>query len=188
MFNKEDSSTTIKDKLLEQLKNCTTSLTSETQSKEVVILDDTPHAAELCFILEKILQHGIKERGLFGIGMTVFWEFLEKLEECVPRGECEEVLSICKDCSNTSVGRARIFIKASLNSNSFSDYISALSWNTSLLNNFYKPFALIRSEEHAPVFLTLLESLSKLRFSLFYKDKDLEKLGYWSTVPQLLYP
>jgi hypothetical protein len=120
------------------------------------------HLARLCYILEKILDHGLKgfflsiliiyleilidddvDINLFG--STHFWNYIEQLNKCLPGPEIKDLIRRVKECGRSSVARGRIFIRIALNEGlynfyttwstfiaSLSDYLRALIWNKDL--------------------------------------------------------
>ena len=69
-----------------------------------------------------------------------------------------------------------------LNEQSLSDCMSALIWNATLVEKYYKPFALLRKEDDVSILLLLLENLSKVSFDLRTNDSALDDPEYWTTV------
>lgn len=164
--------------LTEKLKQTIVQLLTDHPDHETVILDDDANSQKLCYLLELVLQHGLKERLLFGT--IVFWQVVERLNECLPN--INYLLNMVRDCSKNNTARGRIFIRASLNDGTFTDLITGLIWNSELLKSFYKDNALLRNEESINILLMLFEQLKGVKFSLFYKDNDLEKANYWEKI------
>ena len=69
-----------------------------------------------------------------------------------------------------------------LNDQSLSESMSALIWNTALVQKYYKPFALLRKEDDVSILLLLLENLSKVHFDLRTNDSALDDPEYWTMV------
>eukprot|EP01132_Coremiostelium_polycephalum_P011211 gene11211-13736_t len=155
--------------------------TSEGQENEL-IHDRNPFLLKICYYVEKILSNNLKDVNF--IGGTFMWDFIQNLPKCLPG--TSKIIELSKDCSKTSIGRGRIFIRLALNDGELGDYLSALYSNKELLRSFYKDNALFRNSEFSNLFLSLLGSLSHIQFSLVVKDKDLDKPNYWEEVALVL--
>lgn len=75
----------------------------ETTYEQFVVIEDTPAVLSFLFTMEKILNHGLKNVAIFGT--TTQWDFLEKLEECIPG--TKEFISLVKSYSKNSLGLQR---------------------------------------------------------------------------------
>eukprot|EP01114_Cavostelium_apophysatum_P015670 TRINITY_DN4321_c0_g1_i1.p1 TRINITY_DN4321_c0_g1~~TRINITY_DN4321_c0_g1_i1.p1 ORF type:complete len:409 (+),score=100.54 TRINITY_DN4321_c0_g1_i1:86-1312(+) len=133
--------------------------------------------ARLCYMLERILEHGIRDTALFGT--THFWSYLEQLDRCLPGPEVKDVLRKVKECSKGNIGRGRVFLRLTLNEGSLVEYLRALMWNPQLTGSSYRETAILRDDEQSTAFLTVLESLQTFKFSFLLKDKDLDEADYW---------
>ena len=126
------------------------------RSEELINEENNSDVIRMLQIIEESLKHGFKGNinsilttitpttlpalSLFnkktpGFFSSSLWDFLECLQSSLP-GTSEFLVTI-KQYSKTPTGRSRIFIRLALNDKSFSEYISALCWNTSLLKYYY---------------------------------------------------
>jgi len=153
----------------------TTTTVDGSVSPSSVVLDKNPYLLKICFCVEKILNNNLKDVNF--IGQTLMWDFLQNLPKCMPG--TTEIVELAKDCSKTSLGRGRVFIRLALNEGSLGDFISALCFSSDILKSYYKDSALIRNTEFSNLFQSLLSALAHIQFSLVVKDKDLEKPNYW---------
>eukprot|EP01133_Synstelium_polycarpum_P012613 gene12613-14803_t len=133
-----------------------------------LVEDRNPALLKICFYVEKILSEGIK-------GQTVMWDFLQNLPKCLP--DTARIIELSKDCSRSSVGRGRIFIRLALNEGGLADYLSALLYSQDVVKN----------PEFSSTFLSLLSSLSHIQFSLVVKDRELDKQSYWEEIALSLF-
>jgi len=179
--------------LVSELKECAQQLlTTNTQNTETPkptqseetprgphceIFDDSPFAQKLCFLLECVVVHGLKDRL---IGHYTFWDVAEKLPECLPGSETN--LTTVKDISKTPIGRQRVFIRVCLNEGALVETLTALVWNEVVLKNFYKDTAILRNAEYSNSMLTFLDTLKIFTFSLVVKDAGFEKANYWNQI------
>ncbi|KYR00061.1 RUN domain-containing protein [Tieghemostelium lacteum] len=143
-----------------------------------LIQDNNPYLLKVCFSVEKILSHHLKDVNI--IGQTTIWDFLQNLPKCLPG--TSGVIDMSKECSKTSIGRARVFIRSALNTGTLGDYISSLTFNNDLMKTYYKDSALLKNSEFINTFQSLLDSLSHINFGLAIKDKELDKITYWEDI------
>jgi len=134
--------------------------------------------ARLCYMIEKILEHGIKDVSLFGTG-TYFWSYLENLDKCLPGADVKSLIKKVKDTISGNLGRGRVFIRVTLNDGSFIEYISALAWNTQLTTTYYRETAILRNEHHMSLFIAMLDNIKPFKFDFVLKDKALDDPDYW---------
>eukprot|EP01114_Cavostelium_apophysatum_P015360 TRINITY_DN4159_c0_g2_i1.p1 TRINITY_DN4159_c0_g2~~TRINITY_DN4159_c0_g2_i1.p1 ORF type:complete len:836 (+),score=150.92 TRINITY_DN4159_c0_g2_i1:187-2694(+) len=173
--------TALQNFFIRELKECVDHLASNFSKADDVILDDAPSASKLCFLVECILQYGMKEPRVKAFRSSYgFWEVVERLNQSLPG--IESLLTNVKDSSKNVTARGRIFIRTALNEAALADMITALVWNQELLKSYYKDNALLRSESRATTLTELLERLKPLHFTLFPNDKDFEKPNYWSSI------
>jgi len=132
--------------------------------------------ARLCLILEKIMEHGIKD-GLFGT--TYFWNYAENLDKCLPGTEGKELLKRIREFSKGSIGRGRVFVRLTLNEGTLPEYLKALLFAPNLTMQYYREAALLRNEEQVTMLLRTLETLKSCQFNFIVKDKKLDDADYW---------
>lgn len=147
----------------------------------LVLTDETPLTATLCYCLEHLLSHGMKDVGFFS--STVLWHYVENLARCLPGSQSKDLLHRIRETSKTDTGRGRLFLRAALNEGSLQEYLSALRFNEQLTKKYFHNYALLRTEDNCAIVMLLLESLAVLKFRLAVKpDKELDKEDYWSRV------
>lgn len=164
--------------LLNQLKECITTLVHQTSSSNKSFIEENTDVSRLCFILDKILNYGLKDVSIFG--KTLIWDYFSCLPECLPSGD--ELISKIKTWMKTDLGRGRVFIRYALNEQSLNQYMEALMWNKEITNKYYDSHSVMADDEYSGMFLMLLESLRTLKFKLVINDPNLNATDYWSFV------
>tara|TARA_R110002050_G_scaffold42687_5_gene102637 strand:+ start:254 stop:874 length:621 start_codon:yes stop_codon:yes gene_type:complete len=164
--------------MIDDFKHVVLDICAISAEKGVTLFQDHPHAARLCYTLEKILSHGLRDTAVFG--KTYFWNYVKNLNVCLP--STSSTLESIRDMTSSTCGRGRLFLRMALNERALADYMSALVWNASLTEKHYKPFALLQREEDASIFLLLLENLNKVEFSLATPDPALDNPEYWTNL------
>jgi hypothetical protein len=166
--------------LLESLKTSISNLVQEVCNgiqSDSVLIDDNANVKLICYLIEKILLHGVKTSFF---GATREWKYLEHLNQCLPGTDA--FLHQVRALGNSDCARTRLFIRLALNENSLGDYLSALAWNAETTEAHYKNGALMKEIEYRDTFLLLLEGLKKFQFGLCVKDRLLERQEYWGIV------
>mmetsp|Transcript_26502 Transcript_26502/g.36942 ORF Transcript_26502/g.36942 Transcript_26502/m.36942 type:complete len:206 (-) Transcript_26502:30-647(-) len=164
--------------LLEDLKKVVMDTCAFAAQDPSPLKEDNPYAAKLCFVLEKILSHGLIDTAIFG--KTYFWAFVKNIDECLPSTQAI-VTAVCS-ATRSSCGKGRVFLRLVLNQKSLADCLSALVWNRVLVEKHYRAVALLRKDDDVSIFLLLLENLNGVNFSLRTIDPSLDNENYWSTV------
>eukprot|EP01117_Protostelium_nocturnum_P008524 TRINITY_DN3058_c0_g1_i1.p1 TRINITY_DN3058_c0_g1~~TRINITY_DN3058_c0_g1_i1.p1 ORF type:complete len:398 (-),score=109.03 TRINITY_DN3058_c0_g1_i1:189-1382(-) len=131
----------------------------------------------LCYLLEKILEHGLNALSLFST--TFFWNYLEELDQCLPGNEIKDSIKQVKLISGTGVGRGRVFIRKMLNEGSLFENLSAAIWNQILTEKYYRDTAIIRHPASSIRFLNIIERLKDFHFELDVQDRTLDYPDYW---------
>eukprot|EP01116_Phalansterium_solitarium_P019977 TRINITY_DN5764_c0_g1_i1.p1 TRINITY_DN5764_c0_g1~~TRINITY_DN5764_c0_g1_i1.p1 ORF type:complete len:610 (+),score=192.92 TRINITY_DN5764_c0_g1_i1:183-2012(+) len=138
--------------------------------------------ARLCFVIEKILSHDMKDTSVFS--KTTFWDFLENLPKCLPGMEAKTFIALVKDLNKGSLGRGRIFIRMALNEKLLAEYLRALIWHPNLVSTYYKKTAILSIEEQVQVLMPSVETLDAFDFNLSVKDALLDADDYWQLVAE----
>ncbi|PRP85234.1 hypothetical protein PROFUN_07004 [Planoprotostelium fungivorum] len=132
----------------------------------------------LLYLLEKILEHGLKENvSMFATSSAWYW--LEQLDECLPGSEVKEMITLIRSTASTTFGRTRVFLRYTLNQGALTEDLSALIWNTTLTEKYYRQGAIVRHPETSNLFLEVIEPLKNLKFQVDFEDKLLDSIDYW---------
>eukprot|EP01126_Amoeba_proteus_P049561 TRINITY_DN5803_c0_g1_i3.p1 TRINITY_DN5803_c0_g1~~TRINITY_DN5803_c0_g1_i3.p1 ORF type:complete len:150 (+),score=18.87 TRINITY_DN5803_c0_g1_i3:34-450(+) len=92
------------------------------------VYDDFPELSRFLFYLECVLSFGLKS-GFFS--SYTLWDFLCNLNRCIPN--VDDLLEEARHSIDTDTGRARVFLRISLNDSFLASYLSALTFNRSLV-------------------------------------------------------
>eukprot|EP01126_Amoeba_proteus_P052590 TRINITY_DN6362_c0_g3_i3.p1 TRINITY_DN6362_c0_g3~~TRINITY_DN6362_c0_g3_i3.p1 ORF type:complete len:102 (+),score=7.96 TRINITY_DN6362_c0_g3_i3:157-462(+) len=82
----------------------------------------------------------------------------------------------------TDIGRARVFLRISLNTASLATYLTALTCNISILNKCYETWAIVPSKEFPSAIGAIENLLSTVAFDLIRCPAKIEEENYWSFV------
>jgi len=136
--------------------------------------------AKLCYLLELIFNHGLKDVSL--LSTTFIWNYLENLDKCLPGPEAKEVIRKIRELNKGQLGRGRVFIRLTLNEGTTAEYLKSLTFNTSLTGTYYKENAILRSEEQLNAFLSIIDIVTPFKFDFNVTDKNLDDPDYWEKV------
>jgi len=142
-----------------------------------VILDDSFELQRVCELIESMLSNGLKKSFLKA---SYPWDYLQNIEKLLPKSS--NAMNLVKDCSKTSLGRTRAFIRNCLNDGTLSEYIGILINNTVLTAGWYDEKAFIRKTDAHQILYMLFESLKAAKFSLVVKDSDFERPNYYEYI------
>eukprot|EP01114_Cavostelium_apophysatum_P000682 TRINITY_DN10620_c0_g1_i1.p1 TRINITY_DN10620_c0_g1~~TRINITY_DN10620_c0_g1_i1.p1 ORF type:complete len:784 (-),score=199.12 TRINITY_DN10620_c0_g1_i1:180-2531(-) len=169
--------------LLGNLKEYVHAVIKESSSlgADKVVTEDSPAVNSLCFGIEQILNHGLRDVSVFRT--TRIWHYLKRLKHCMPG--TKEVLRNIKDHARTDLGRGRMFFRVALNEGSLVDFLNALRFDSDLTGKYYFDYSILRNEVQYSTLIMLLSSFGVLQFRLFLKVPDIDREEYWETVPLL---
>lgn len=137
--------------------------------KELQYLTETHiEVQRLCEVLELILFHGLKISEFQG--QVVFWGLLERLEvitpPCIPLRNSVGAIA-CIGTLRTPLGKARGWIRQSLNSQSLEESVQfMLSQTHNWVSKFYYPDALLCQKEEGSMLVAVIRSLKIFCFNL----------------------
>lgn len=114
--------------------------------------NDIPEALQLCCIVENVLLHGIKIREFQN--MIPFWGLLERLEVLNPpsiplRNTVGAVA--CASHLRNPLGKARAWVRQSLNAQNLDESVQFMISQTTWLNKFYYPEAILATKDDAAI-------------------------------------
>jgi len=113
------------------------------------------------------------------ISFATPWVFVSEIPNCIPATNF--VIPLITACAESSKGKFRIFIRYALNEKVLGKYISALLFNTKLVNEYYYSYSLFCCENEKEIFLMLLENLGNVSFYLKLQEREVETEDYWVT-------
>lgn len=94
----------------------------------------------------------------------------------------QNLLQFVKESGLNSLGKARLFIRCSLNEKCLGDYLNALQSQPNLTKQFYDEHSILHNEDQVHVLLQLLDSLKSIDFGIFAKDPQIQRPDYYSHV------
>ena len=172
------------DELLESVKQCQIRFGGKselaTESEEVI--------AQLCAKFEAVLYHGLK---LNGTSNSALKDFVAKINSSgagsnvkspwpfvrlhLNRHELERYMLLKQ--IKTDSGRARAWLRASLNEHSFERYLHVMINDGDKIEQFYEPFAFIADSERCSMLPQMAAGLNSILFAI---NIDNETLNHWN--------
>uniref|UniRef100_A0A8C7UG95 DENN/MADD domain containing 5B n=1 Tax=Oncorhynchus mykiss TaxID=8022 RepID=A0A8C7UG95_ONCMY len=127
-------------------------------------LEENTLIASLCDLLERIWSHGLQVKQ----GKSALWSHLlhyQAREEKLEQQQAEHIQSMGE--IKTDVGRARAWIRLSLEKKLLSQHLKQLLTRQALTKKLYKRYAFLRCEEEKEQFLFHLLSLNTVDYFCF---------------------
>jgi hypothetical protein len=147
-------------------------------------LNENASVSRVCYIVERILQIGLKDIAIFGT--TTVWDYLEEIRECLPGAE--KLVDRIKSIQKTDMGRARAFIRIGLNDQMLGQSLEALVWNRELTAKYYTKESILTSEEYASIMFLLFENIKNVQLSIRVDDPLLGHLHFWDLMARATVP
>ena len=143
------------------------------------------------YTLEASLNHGLKDSmASFFFGHTRLFDMFAALVQSFPKAErasAEHDVSEARFFGNSSVGRSRILIRMLLNKGQFHEWLSNLRFNLTVLERFYEPWALFRTQDEMVSVGNAVDAVARLAtFHFDVKDKLLNEEDYWDRFPTIV--
>ena len=143
------------------------------------------------FTLEAALTHGLRERVLdLMLGRTRLFDVFCAVMQAFPRLERDDAAPVLADAryyGNTSLGRARILLRLLLNQGVLSAWLSSLCYNIAVLERYYAPWALLRTQAAATTLCSAVDAAARaVRFELAFNDALLNEVDYWDAHPRIV--
>ena len=140
------------------------------------VSDANASVVRLCYILDQILSHGLKDLHFFG--STTYWEFLRNLPDCVPSSS--SFIDNIQATANSDTGRGRLFICLSLCNKTTSTDLQALLMSQEHVREYYQENAILRREEETSIVHLLLDTLGNVDFTFKLEYSDLDDQDYFN--------
>jgi len=149
----------------------------------------------LLFAIESALVHGFMSApaaaatrgGLRGMlariaPPAVPFDWVERLPACLPG--TQRLIDRARTLGRTGMARLRLFIRMALNEGQLHECVRALCWDAAATARFFAPTAVVRDPVLQAQFVTRLETLAVVRFSLLTAEiaGELARPDYWRTV------
>ena len=174
-----------RDIILDQLGRCIDDiLILFKQNKRHVFTESDQHCIVLTISLEKCITYGMKESTLFTT---------RDLYELIKQGSLsakDEYLIQDFEISNglllTKIGKARAWIRKTMNQNHLATSIYALASNRQFIKSFYEEYA-IMSTNRVNDLHKHIEKLQKIHFNFGLRDRILDDNAIYSLYVLLLY-
>ncbi|XP_015268061.1 PREDICTED: pleckstrin homology domain-containing family M member 2 [Gekko japonicus] len=124
--------------------------------------DETPAIRNHDKVLQRLCEH-IDHALLYGLQdlPSGYWVLVVHFT----RREAIEQIQLLQHVA-TNLGRSRAWLYLALNENSLESYLRLFQENLSLLHKYYVKSALVCSQDHLTLFLTLVSGLEFIRFDL----------------------
>ncbi|KYQ93481.1 RUN domain-containing protein [Tieghemostelium lacteum] len=151
-------------------------LTTGNPDSELVLL-------ELCNILEYYISHKIKSS-------TCIWNIIQMLPVLATKINQNDSMIFTKPVQwkdeldyiyslsevESEQGRARAFIRRSLNESHLSQSFEIIATHPDILKNYFEEDSILKFKEESDLFRSLLVSLQTIVFQIDYNDSDLDKI------------
>uniref|UniRef100_A0A6Q2YGI4 DENN domain containing 5B n=1 Tax=Esox lucius TaxID=8010 RepID=A0A6Q2YGI4_ESOLU len=124
-------------------------------------LEENTLIASLCDLLERIWSHGLQVKQ----GKSALWSHLMHYQAREEKLEQQHIQSMGE--IKTDVGRARAWIRLSLEKKLLSQHLKRLLSHTALTKKLYKRYAFLRCEDEKEQFLFHLLSLNTVDYFCF---------------------
>jgi len=191
MFRKSNAAldhidSAVKLNLIERLKECVKELQLKYTSEHWTPLKNEEATSMLCWILEAIFIHGLKNTFIKSLSVFAtrkdavpnpsFWDFVMIFSH---RDIIEQVRKL--NYVNTDIGRCRAWIRFALNEMSLISYLENMYRNPSYVRSFYKPAAFLRDAEKCDILKNYLVGIvESCKFDLVV---DNSLLNQWNSGP-----
>lgn len=128
----------------------------------------------LLILIEHCLRHGLRvKKGLLG-GKKEVWDLVQLVEKYDVRASDITTSAREMTTTKTNTGRMRVWLRLAVMQKKLADYFKLfMEKRIEILEEFYEPDALMRSEE-AVLMTGLLVSLNIVDCNLFIKEEDLD--------------
>ncbi|KAM8927329.1 pleckstrin homology domain-containing family M member 2 isoform 2-T2 [Pelodytes ibericus] len=148
----------VKDRILENLSLSVKQL----QSYFAACEDETPAIRNHDRVLQRLCEH-LDHALLYGLQdiSSGYWVLVVHITRRQAVKQIEEQQNVA-----TQLGRSRAWLYLALNENSLESYLRLFQENESLLHKYYYKNALVCSDDHLTLFLTLVSGLEFIRFEL----------------------
>ncbi|ESP01431.1 hypothetical protein LOTGIDRAFT_230701 [Lottia gigantea] len=142
----------------------------ELYTEERVIHDYNLNLAPFCRRLEDIFTLGLKN-GNNWFGKPSYWAWINKLPQ-QRNPSFDHTVHFVKDCLKTSTvdGKGRLFLRAALVKKNLDIVIALVKENPVLLETWYERDSIIGNEILSEIFISLLEQVKTITFSLNLKN------------------
>lgn len=167
----------VKDRILENINLSVKKL----QSYFAACEDETPAIRNHDKVLQRLCEH-IDHALLYGLQdiSSGYWVLVIHFT----RKEAVKQIEVLQNIA-TNLGRSRAWLYLALNENSLESYLRLFQENQSLLQKYYFKNALVCSDDHLTLFLTLVSGLEFIRFEL---DLDVPYLDVAPYMPEYYKP
>ena len=147
------------------------------ENAQDTVFENSIHLDRFCLAVERVFLHGFKHDAGFFSSTRDYWDFITPLSHFQRHAVASIDNVRAMGNARTLRGKGRAWIRVSLIEKSLESYISALSRQRKLTEEFYESWALMRNEEQVDMVVALLASLSTVNFSLCLKDIDFDSLS-----------
>ncbi|XP_069466422.1 pleckstrin homology domain-containing family M member 2 isoform X2 [Ambystoma mexicanum] len=167
----------VKDRILENISLSVKKL----QSYFAACEDETPAIRNHDKVLQRLCEH-IDHALLYGLQdiSSGYWVLVVHFT----RKEAIKQIEVLQNVA-TNLGRSRAWLYLALNENSLESYLRLFQENQSLLQKYYFKNALVCSDDHLTLFLTLVAGLEFIRFEL---EQDVPYLDVAPYMPEYYKP
>ncbi|KAM7139071.1 pleckstrin homology domain-containing family M member 2 isoform 1-T1 [Macrochelys suwanniensis] len=167
----------VKDRILENISLSVKKL----QSYFAACEDETPAIRNHDKVLQRLCEH-LDHALLYGLQdlSSGYWVLVVHFT----RREAIKQIEVLQHVA-TNLGRSRAWLYLALNENSLESYLRLFQENLSLLHKYYVKNALVCSDDHLTLFLTLVSGLEFIRFDL---DLDAPYLDLAPYMPEYYKP
>ncbi|XP_047232795.1 uncharacterized protein si:ch211-250n8.1 isoform X2 [Girardinichthys multiradiatus] len=154
-----------RDPLLASLKVCVLNM----QADGVVVIDSSPHLPSCCELLELVLRKGL-QKPVLSLVQRDYWQCFEQLPH---QDTCRGVSALSLAVEQTRAsrklisaqGRGRYLLRLALSRKTLSQFFTHLLHTPRVLE-WYSPTSILRNEEFAEPFMSLVLVLSHMEFKL----------------------
>ena len=179
-------------KLLEELRVAMRQLVASRRSGQggegeqedlAVVFDNSQELDQFVLVIERILQHGLKEKRSFFGAPKGYWDFVSLAAKY--DGSAKDVMNNINNLDEgvkTAAGKGRAWIHFALVQKKLAFYLQLLSGKEDLLKEWYEPAALLAHQEHVQMILGTLEMASAINFSLCMKGVDFDNMKPLTTL------
>eukprot|EP00002_Diphylleia_rotans_P035445 TRINITY_DN7732_c0_g1_i3.p1 TRINITY_DN7732_c0_g1~~TRINITY_DN7732_c0_g1_i3.p1 ORF type:complete len:1099 (-),score=227.76 TRINITY_DN7732_c0_g1_i3:95-3391(-) len=166
------------EELIENLRQVVVEITDAIEPVEIY-LDNMLIVTRLCESIEAIIVHDLQETGDKDDFGSLYCSFMFSVSECLPG--MDKTIGYIKTirCITTALGRARAFLRWSLNEGVLATNVQAIVWNYRNAQFTLRRGAVLRSNELSRMVIGYLDSLSGLRFQLGLEDPYLDSYDCW---------
>ena len=140
--------------------------------------DDDELVLRFCIVLEHMFMHGFKgRRSLWSLGLMreTYFDFIQSSLASDTRERTRQLMDTISTGFKSSLSRGRAWIRLTLMDQTFASQFSHLLQDLPYLNEFYEPWALLRSDDSV-LLAGAASGLNSVEFNLCLKGEDLDAM------------